>query len=60
MVPRRAIRRPKVERILELVRQKRELEDQAEACVAKMESLFMATLGKTQIAVDARLETVAA
>ncbi|KAK5133667.1 hypothetical protein LTR08_007521 [Meristemomyces frigidus] len=56
----RAARGPKVKRLVTLVRQRRELEDKAEVCVAQLDALFATTLDKFQIAVDSRLETVPA
>ncbi|KAK4546098.1 hypothetical protein LTR36_002235 [Oleoguttula mirabilis] len=56
----RAIRRPKIERLIELVRKKRDLEHRVDNCVEQMEATFLVTSEKLQIAIDARLDVMSA
>ncbi|KAK5123964.1 hypothetical protein LTR85_002161 [Meristemomyces frigidus] len=56
----RGIRRPKIQRLIELVRKQRELEEKANECIEQMEATFVMTAEKLEIAIDARLDVVSA
>ena len=49
-----------MERMLELVQKKSELEDRIDECASQMEDLYLTTSEKVQIAVDGRLESISA
>ncbi|KAK3691684.1 hypothetical protein LTR37_018477 [Vermiconidia calcicola] len=52
----RAIRRPKVQQLVELVNQKRELEARVDKCQAGLEQAYLSTAQQLQVAFDGRVE----
>jgi len=52
---RRAIQRPKIEHLLDLIRRKRVLLTELDGCQARQQIAFSATVDKVQLAIDARL-----
>ncbi|KAK1811249.1 hypothetical protein LTR12_014402 [Friedmanniomyces endolithicus] len=50
----RATQRPKLERLLHLIKKKREVEASIDDCVSQKEAAFMGTVHKIMLAADAR------
>ncbi|KAK0356823.1 hypothetical protein LTR91_021719 [Friedmanniomyces endolithicus] len=50
----RAIQRPKLERLLQLIRNKREVQASIDDCVSQKAAAFMGTVHKIMLAADAR------
>ncbi|TKA75177.1 hypothetical protein B0A55_05181 [Friedmanniomyces simplex] len=50
----RAIQRPKLELLLRLIEQKREIQTKIDDCVSQKEAAFMGTVHKFTLAIDAR------
>ena len=51
---RRATQRPKLERLLHLIKKKREVKVSIDDCVSQKEAAFMGTVDKIMLAADAR------
>ena len=54
----REVRRPKIERLLELAQQKRILEERIEKCQAEVDQLFLTTANQLQVVLDGRIESL--
>ena len=51
-------RRPKIARLLELVQQKRILEERIEKCQSELDQMFLIAANQFQVALDGRIESL--
>ena len=57
-VPSGDTRRPKIARLLELVQQKRILEERVEKCQSELEQMFLTTANQLQVVLSGRIESL--
>lgn len=53
---RRAIRRPKVQRLVDLMEEKRQIEKRMEQCQIELDQAFLSATRQLQVALDGRVE----
>lgn len=54
----REIRRPQIERLLQLAQQKRVLEEKIEKCYSELDQMFLVAANQLQVVLDGRIETL--